>query len=434
MGVYKRLTIVGAILTVLGGALIIQTRLPKQVFAGLPLEGLATPRVHVTALPQANPPASDALLAAAPEAAQVNAQPADAQPAPAQLEESVIQFIGPPAGQPIDPANEYIYRFANSFRPLQDGGGCAAIWEIIPDYARLPNYLTTPDRPEQIYSKVSYYFLAAMLIRNEAVDASECQNNGISLDNMWVANNCGLAKAYTAVITWQNRFNEVILNISRETGVPAQLMKNIFSRESQFWPGIFTTMEEAGFGQLTVAGADVLLMWNNNFYSQFCPQVLIAEACSRGYNNLTVQEQQMLTGALVRMVNATCPTCPEGVDPYLAEFSVRIFAENMLANCNQVAQVILNESSRPPNRTSSYEDLWLLTLVNYHAGSGCLTEAVRNALEKGFDLDWALVSANLPAYCTSAKGYVEEVIFMPEIAPNPTAPPVAPTATATPLP
>jgi hypothetical protein len=281
---------------------------------------------------------------------------------------------------------------------------------------------------------VSLYFLAAMLIRNDAVDASECANGGISIENPWVANVCGLSKAYIAVIEWQNRFNTVILNISQETGVPAQLMKNIFSRESQFWPGIFTTLEEAGFGQLTVNGADVLLMWNTNFYSQFCPQVLIAEACKKGYTNLSINEQQMLTGALVRMVNATCPTCPEGVDPFLAEFSVRVFAENLIANCNQVGQIIQNETKRPPNRTSSYQDLWLFTLVNYHAGSGCLTDAVRATAKENYDINWDLVAANLPAYCTSAKAYVEEVIYMPEVALNPTPPPEQPTPTATPVP
>ena len=42
------------------------------------------------------------------------------------------------------------------------------------------------------------------------------------------------------------------------------------------------------------------------------------------------------------------------------------------------------------------------------------------------------MASNLPDYCASAKPYVEEVIYMPEIAPNPTAPPVQPAPTATP--
>ena len=43
-------------------------------------------------------------------------------------------------------------------------------------------------------------------------------------------------------------------------------------------------------------------------------------------------------------------------------------------------------SDRTPNRTSSYQDLWLFTLVNYHAGSGCLTDAIRTTLNGNYDL------------------------------------------------
>ena len=420
----------------LGGMLLWGMRLPFTVMADLPFSGLATPRVHQTLLAKTPEPSTvrlplEEVPAALPAVDSASLSQAGEAPAAVQKAPELASLL---PNRQIDPANEYIYRFMNSYRPLEQGGGCAAIWEMVPDYVKLPNWLTTPGSPQQIYSKISLYFLAAMLIRNNAVDASECDNGGISADNPWVANNCGLAKAYAAVIDWQNRFNQVILDIAQETGVPAQLMKNIFSRESQFWPGIFTTLEEAGFGQLTVGGADVLLMWNKNFYDQFCPQVLVAEACSKGYTNLNVNEQQMLTGALVRMVNATCPTCPEGVDPTLAEFSVRVFAENLIANCNQVGQIIQNESDRTPNRTSSYQDLWLFTLVNYHAGPGCLTEAIRTTLTGNYDLNWDLVAANLPDYCASAKAYVEEVIYMPEIAPNPTAPPVQPAPTATPAP
>ncbi len=173
--------------------------------------------------------------------------------------------------------------------------------------AQLVDY---PLAPEQLYSKISLYFLAAMLIKNKAVDASACENGGLSTKNEWVANNCGLSLAYAAVVQWQNRFNEVILNVAQETGVPAQLIKNIFSRESQFWPGIYFLIQEAGLGQLTPAGADTLLLWNPFFYEQFCPQVLLPEVCRKGYTNLTWEEQELLRGALMRMVDASCPPLP----------------------------------------------------------------------------------------------------------------------------
>jgi hypothetical protein len=432
---FKKLTIFGAICLLVGGAIFWSLQHPPVAQAKLPHAGLATPRAYVTPLVRTPVEPTQSL---APEPTQFQMALAVDQAASTdssvQAAVSDVQAVANSRGsQPLQSANQYIYSFMDAYQPMAPGGGCAEIWEIVPDYANLPNWLTTPDRPEQIYSKVSLYFLAAMLIHNDAVDASECENGGISLDNQWVANVCGLSKAYPAVIDWQNRFNKVILEVSQETGVPAQLMKNIFSRESQFWPGIFTAIDEAGLGQLTVSGADTLLMWNTNFYDQFCPQVLIAESCKKGYTHLSSTEQQMLTGALVRMVNATCPNCPNGVDPALAEFSVRIFAEGLVANCAQVSQIIENETQRKPNRTSSYQDLWLFTLVNYHAGAGCLTEAIRETAKDNYDLDWDIVASNLPAYCSSAKGYTEEVIYMPEVAPNPTPPPTQqPTATPEP--
>jgi hypothetical protein len=424
LGNIKKLTIISAFIVMIGGLVFWGTSIPSPVGAQLPSAGLATPRVRSSALTNTLPlPRVSSIIQEAPIVQAVEAEVARAAIQPAvELSSSAVQSAAPLAGQPvqpIDPANEYIYKFLNSYRPLEASGGCAEIWEIVPDYVRLPNWLTTPDRPEQIYSKVSLYYLAGMLIRNKSVDASQCANGGISVDNQWIANTCGLTKAYTAVIEWQNRFNKVILDNAKQIGVPAQLVKTIFSRESQFWPGIFTTLEEAGFGQLTVGGADVLLMWNTNFYGQFCPQVLVPEACKKGYTNLSIKEQQMLTGALVRMVNASCPTCADGVDPQLADFSVRIFSENLVANCNQVGQIIQNETNRKPNRVSTYQDLWMFTLVNYHAGPGCLRDAIRATAKDHYDMTWDLVAANLPDYCASAKAYVEEIIYMPEVAPNP---------------
>jgi hypothetical protein len=333
-----------------------------------------------------------------------------------------------------DPANKYIYNFFNAYQPLTEGNGCAAIWGIVPQYNSLPIWLLTPDNADQIYSKISLNFLAGMLIQNKVVDASACPNGGIMVNNRWVANACGLTVALPSVLAWQNSFNQVILDVSVKSGVPAQLMKNMFSRESQFWPGIYANADEAGLGQLTVNGADTLLMWNTNFYQQFCPQVLVAEACKRGYSNLSVLEQQLLTGALVRMVNATCANCPGGIDPTQAQFSVQVFAENLVANCEQVGQIIENVSLRKPKYASSYEDLWKFTLLNYHAGAGCLSDAVKAVTATNYDVTWDLVSANLPAYCASAKQYVEEIIFMPQYAPAPTPPTSTPGPTPTPSP
>ncbi|WP_322510097.1 hypothetical protein [Anaerolinea sp.] len=445
----RKSALIMLILTLIGSSLLALGSHQPQMVQAEPLQAaLATPRVHITALaptpvslqsappapqevaqnqPAAVKPQSEAQTAPQSQNVQPQAAPPDDAAAVLLRNAAILQEVVARRAQ--DPSTAFIYKFMQAYQTRGDGGGCAAVWEMVPDYASLPNWLTTPSRPEQLYSKISLYFLAAMLIKNKAVDASACENGGLSTKNEWVANNCGLSLAYAAVIQWQNRFNEVILNVAQETGVPAQLIKNIFSRESQFWPGIYFLIQEAGLGQLTPAGADTLLLWNPAFYDQFCPQVLLPEVCRKGYTNLTWEEQELLRGALMRMVDASCPLCPGGIDPYQSEFSVRVFAENLIANCNQVGQIIYNATGKKANRTSSYVDLWQFTLVNYHAGPGCLSAAIETTAKSNMQLTWDLVSANLPPSCKSAKLYVEEIIYMPAEA---ATPPPLPTATPTP--
>ena len=120
-------------------------------------------------------------------------------------------------------------------------------------------------------SSLSLYFLSAMLINNGTVDARACPAGGLNTPT--TANECGVEKAATAVTAWQNQFDEQIFQTSQDTGIPGQLIKNIFARESQLWPGIYQNFKEAGLGQLTEDGADAALLWNPDFYTQFCPLV-----------------------------------------------------------------------------------------------------------------------------------------------------------------
>jgi hypothetical protein len=437
----KKITILGSLILSVGAILCIY-RAPTLAFAESALLGQPTPRVYITQIPSTLPPkpSQPAVQPTLAPTEQNTGSPTSTLTTQSKVlslsvaSDALIQNVFDQRKN--DPANRYIYNFFDAYQPLTEGGGCAAVWDVVPQYSTLPNWLLTPGDATQIYSKINLNFLAGMLIQNKVVDASSCLNGGILPENRWVANACGLSKAIPSVLAWQNSFNQVIFDVSTKSGVPAQLMKNMFSRESQFWPGIYSNAAEAGLGQLTVNGADTLLMWNSNFYKQFCPQVLIAEACRNGYTKLSVTEQQLLTGALVRMVNATCANCPGGIDPTTAAFSVQVFAENLVANCEQVGRIIENVSLRKPKYASSYEDLWKFTLLNYHAGAGCLSDAVREVTKTNYDVTWDLVAAHLPSYCASAKAYVEEVIFMPEIAPIPpaVATPIGPTPTPNPTP
>jgi hypothetical protein len=250
------------------------------------------------------------------------------------------------------------------------------------------------------------------------VDASGCVDGGLQAPN--VASVCGVEKARPMLEWWQNRFDGQILQVAEESGVPARLLKNVFARESQIWPGIYTTYKEAGLGQLTSNGADTLLLWNDDFFRQFCPLVLNKQYCEEGFLGLGAPEQAMLRGALVKKVNAHCPGCPAGIDLSQADYSVGVFAEGMLANCDQVSQTIYNVTGMMPGQVSSYEDLWRFTLVNYNAGPGCLYNAVLQAWVSDQPIDWFTVSSSLEPVCQPAVGYVEDISRLLKPAPTPT--------------
>ncbi|HEY9076656.1 MAG TPA: hypothetical protein VIO61_08955 [Anaerolineaceae bacterium] len=299
---------------------------------------------------------------------------------------------------------------------------CSETWQVFPPVGGPPAWLTSPETPEELQTSIPYYLLAAMLIQNGEVDASACANGGIQ--SARVANACGVQAAKEKLVEWQNRFDAEILKVARETGVPAQVMKNIFSRESQFWPGIYRSLKEAGLGQLTTNGAEAALLWNPAFFQEFCPFVLEQAVCNLGYGNIGKAEQAMLRGALVRRVNAACADCPAGVDLSQARFSVRIFAESLLGNCEQVGRIIYNTTKSQPGKASSYEDLWKFTLVNYNAGPGCLSHAIQAANARRLPLSWTNVTSFLEPACLPAIDYVSDVsrTFRATLTPTPWIP------------
>ncbi len=284
---------------------------------------------------------------------------------------------------------------------------CAETWEAFPPPGPLPEWLTTPRTAPELASNVPYAILAGNLISKGFVDASSCPDDGLTSSG--AASTCGLEIARETVTEWQNRFDALIIHVATNTGVPAFLLKNMFSRESQFWPGTFAQGEDVGFGQLTDNGADTTFLWNPDFYNQFCPFVLSSETCSMGYAILEPEQQAMLRGALVSSVDATCADCPTGLDMTKADFSVDVFAQTMLANCEQAGRIVEELTGQTPGRVGSYEDMWKLTLVNYNAGAGCLYDAVKLTYLDGQDLTWENVSAHLTLSCQGVVDYVDDI-------------------------
>jgi hypothetical protein len=284
---------------------------------------------------------------------------------------------------------------------------CTSIWDSFPPVGGPPKWLSSPRDAAELTSDIPYNYLAANLILQGVVDASACPDAGLLPDGG--ANSCGQEAARPAVEEWQNQFDTLILTTSEDTGVPAQLLKNLFARESQFWPGVFKASTDAGLGQLTVNGADTTLLWNPSFYGTFCPLVLPLERCSGGYVHLEQDEQELLRQALVASVNATCEECALGIDLSRANFSVDVFAHTLLASCEQTAQVIQNTVVQKPSAVATYEDLWKMTLVNYNAGPGCLSLAMNEAWVTEHSLAWETLSKHFTEVCGTAREYVNDI-------------------------
>lgn len=284
---------------------------------------------------------------------------------------------------------------------------CARIWQAFPPVGGPPPWLATPEQTLLISSDAPYYYLAGRLISQNLVDASNCVTGGL-LPNGY-ADACGLDAARPLVEAWQNQFDATIIKVARDTGVPAQLMKNLFAQESQFWPGVFRVPYEFGLGQVTENGADSILLWNSDFYTQFCPLVLSASACNRGYLHLLDSEKAILRGALALQAKTDCPSCPAGVDLSNTSFSVALFANMLQANCSQISQTIYTATKRPAGEVASYEDLWRFTIANYHAGPGCTSYALNSAWNSVSTLNWEQVSQRFTDPCKGVVPYVDKI-------------------------
>lgn len=285
---------------------------------------------------------------------------------------------------------------------------CAKTWEVFPPVGGLPEWLSTPEESVLLLSEEAYFYLAGRLIAQGVVDASSCATTGL-LPNGY-ADACGLEKARSIVETWQNQFDERIIEVSQDTSIPAQLLKNLFAQESQFWPGVFRVPYEFGLGQITDNGADAILLWNADFFDQFCPLVLAEDACEGGYLKLKPDEQAILRGALALEANSNCTDCPAGVDLSHASTSVSLFAGTLKANCEQVATIVNTATEEIPGKVSNYEDLWRFTVANYHAGPGCLSYAIHMAwLSNPGPLTWEAVSTQFTEACRGVIPYVEKI-------------------------
>ena len=275
--------------------------------------------------------------------------------------------------------------------------------------------------PYELHTKKTLHNLATQLLINGIVDASDCPAGGLSLGLSWPTA-CGLERASGAMIEWQNQYDDHIWLASSQQGIPPKILKTLVEIETQFWPGntrVF--LDEYGLGQVNQLGVDVLLRRDPTLYQRVCPGIL--SDCLRPYLSLEPQQQAMIRGAVVKLMDVTCADCEYGFDLNKAKESILLVAMLFRANCQQVDYILSIADVPDPDAdaatataavatiaaggdtdTTSYEDLWRFTLLSYHSGLNCFQEALIATRKAHRPFTWENVEDRLK--CRGAADYV----------------------------
>jgi len=296
---------------------------------------------------------------------------------------------------------------------------CSLIWGVRDEEnARWDSFVQFP---YELNTKKTLHTLARNLILNGIVDTSSCEYGGLSAGLDWPTG-CGLEKATSAMIAWQNQFDEYIWLASRDQNVPPKVLKSLIELESQFWPGNSRFyLDEYGLGQINQLGVDVLLRNDPSVFQKYCTSVL--GDCNIPYLSLDASKQALIRGAVVQSTDATCPTCQYGLDIDKAKDSISLIASLLKANCQQV-DTILSIPYKPDEDVdaatataaaatiaaggslpgANYEDYWRFTFLSYHSGISCFQASVKETRESGLPVIWENLEDHLN--CKGGDDYV----------------------------
>jgi hypothetical protein len=279
------------------------------------------------------------------------------------------------------------------FVPSRDS--CATIWGItIPD--SLPVWLQTPLNADGLYTNVKYFLLAGHLISSGIVSASDCPDGGLSPDG--TANTCGMEKAYPQVVTWQNQFNQAIIDAAQNNQIPAEVLKRLFARESQFWPPNYYGPPAYGIGNVSSQGIEPLFRFNKTIYQSTCQEVFSSQACVQPYDSFPLENQQTLRGYFIsHYMDAYCENCLNRIDLEKTKSSIDYFAKLLIANCSQVYQLLEKKGSF--SQSISYEDVWRLTLATYTRGPTCIANGIHR-MDGAKSFSWADFNQELVPNCS----------------------------------
>jgi hypothetical protein len=269
------------------------------------------------------------------------------------------------------------------------------------------HWLYFPATADEMATQEYYGFLAGQLIRTGVVDASDCPLNGV-----WptgYANACGLEKTEEIVFTLQNIYDDEILQVAREIGVPPLMLKQLIRYESQFWPTRFGTYH-FGLGHLTLVGASNAIQWNPELYNQLCT-IVYNGPCPQSYNQTYLGFDNLLSGQLLNLMDSSCPECEYKFDVEKAENSIYYIGQSLMSYCKQTSQIVYNVTGQHSSFAVDYATIWRLTLLNYNAGPTC----VYNALDAAYtptteELSWSVIAANITgSVCEIGLDYVNNI-------------------------
>jgi hypothetical protein len=105
-----------------------------------------------------------------------------------------------------------------------------------------------------------------------------------------------------------------------------------------------------------------------------------------------------------------------GVNIEKGNQAVQVLTETLNASCLQSTRVIYLATGKSPAALLSFEDYWRLVLANYHAGAGCVYQALqktgnpnsRNVPERS-EWDWNSIAANFSSRCASGAEYIRRI-------------------------
>lgn len=286
--------------------------------------------------------------------------------------------------------------------PVEASLPCAESYGAVPEQAL--DWLRVDIALNDLATQKRYDLLAGHLLQSGFVDGSACPSSGIYPDGS--PNGCGIEVAYSEMVRWQNQYDQAILASATASNVPPYLLKGMIAAESQFWPAGDWMKGEIGLGQMTTSGADLLLSYRSQTYHRVCEQVFGEEECGKPYSELSEDNQAMLHGWVLGLLDVTCPTCTSGINASKGTQAVEMLAETLAASCSQSARVIRMATGETPASLMSYEDFWRFTLANYHSGSGCMYQALRRS---GNPTSWPIIALGLPQDCTSGQVYVRRI-------------------------